>query len=400
MLKNLLKKTLIISLELLLIAGALWLIAEKRNLSSSQVFSVIENFTDGEAEKIIFKKPFPQLEGAKERVYQWEYKGVKYSITENLYESVNEFYKNQPKSFSYVGTLPQNWEEEYYGNFLKIDQEDKTIIELVEKIRQLGVKQKLTDDELVDLTMAFVQSIPYDDAKAENILAKNSNETMRYPYEVLFQQLGVCSDKSLLAIALLRVMGYGTAIFTYPDDNHMAIGIQCPKANSTYGSGYCYSETTAEGNKIGIVPSFDSASNKTVNVAKLTELSLDQANLAAVGQLGQVVILQKTEGREYLGIIKTEKIIAEINQLKISFEKTLPMINEQKKIVAAAEEKLTEWKNDLNKYEKRQEFEKYNALVEKYNKLFEQYKKDVKKLNDIVGLYNKTIQRYNTLIRQ
>jgi hypothetical protein len=285
--------------------------------------------------------------------------------------------------------------------FLTRAQNDESIAILAKDLQALGKKHRLSDDQIVDLTLAFVQTITYDDAKAKNILAQTGSETILYPYETLFEQAGVCSDKSLLATVLLREMGYGTAIFAYEQDNHMAIGIECPKDSSTYGSGYCYAETTSVGNKIGIIPTFDSTSNKTVGTDELVAIDSQQAQQAKLQQLGQVTIYQQTiSGKQYSEVIETKKIIAEIDSLKKSIETLLPQLQEQQKTIAKEEKKLAEMKKTLETYQNGQSVEKYNALVQEYNDYLEKYKKDVKKYNEKVALYNKTIQRYNTLIKQ
>lgn len=307
MLINWLKKIGIVFIELAIIAGLLLFIGNKKGFQNpSQIIPAIQSLAQdviGETvkEKEIEKKQFPNLEQPVQATFNWEYKGVKYKLTETLYQSVYQYYKTQPKAYSYTGKLKQNWQEEYYGMFLTRNENDKSIASLATKLQDLGLKHKLSDDQIVDLTLAFVQAIVYDDAKAKNILAQTNTETILYPYETLFQQSGVCSDKSLLAVALLREMGYGAAIFAYEQDNHMAIGIACPKDSSTYGSGYCYAETTSEGNKIGIIPSFDSTSNKAVGANDLSLLDSQQAQQAVLQQLTQVTIYQQTLGRQYLG---------------------------------------------------------------------------------------------------
>ncbi|MDD5464285.1 MAG: hypothetical protein PHP62_03990 [Candidatus Moranbacteria bacterium] len=404
MLKSWLKKIGIILIELAVIAGLLLYVYQKKGLESpSQIIPALQELVSETKTQLETEKktnPFPELQNPVSREFNWEYKGVKYKLTETLYQSVYEYYKTAPKMFSYTGELKQNWQEEYYGMFLTRDENDKSIASLATKLQDLGLKHKLSDDQIVDLTLAFVQAIVYDDAKAKNILAQTNSETILYPYETLFQQSGVCSDKSLLAVALLREMGYGVAIFAYEQDNHMAIGIACPKNLSTYDSGYCYAETTSVGNKIGIIPSFDSVSNKAVGADELTALDSTQAQQAVLQQLTQVTIYQQTLGRQYLGIIETKKIIAEIDSLKKSITIMLPELQAQKKTIAKQEKKLEDMRNELEKLQNDQNVEKYNELVGEYNNYLENYKKTVKKYNEKVALYNKATARYNILIKQ
>lgn len=404
MLINWLKKIGIVLIELAVIASLLGFVYKQKGFENpNQLIPALQGLIEDSVgeEQQISKKKIPELLQPASRTFEWEYKGVKYSLDETLYQSLYEYYKSEPKIFSYTGELSQDWEDEYYGMFLGRTESDKSISNLANELIALGKKQKLNDDQIVDLTLAFVQAIAYDDAKAKNILAKTGSETMLYPYETLFEQAGVCSDKSLLAIVLLREMGYGTAIFAYEADNHMAIGIACPQNYSTYGSGYCFAETTSVGNKIGIIPTFDAESNKTVDAGSLANLDSTQSQNARLGQLGQVTIYQKTSGREYSGIIQTEKIANEIESLKKSIEVLFGEIQSQKKKIVSEEKKLKNLKDELDKaYMENQDIEKYNELVKKYNDLFETYKKDVKKYNNNIELYNKNIARYNILIKQ
>lgn len=397
MLKSFFKKFLIIALELAVISGLLWFIIQKKEIKSveqvtSSIEQKIQDIRQEQKEEIPLKLSEPVT-----KTYTWEYKGVKYGFNQTLYKSVYDYYQSQNKEYTYVGTLSENWENDYYAMFLKTNEADKSISEIAAEIQNLGQKHKLSDDQIVDLTLAFVQSIDYDDAKAKNILAQVGSETMLFPYETLYEQKGVCSDKSFLAYALLRQMGYGAALFAYKQENHMAVAVECPKNYSTYGSGYCYAETTSTGNKIGIIPSIDTESNKTIDLSKY---DFNQSQQLKLKELGQVTINLPTEGKRYAGIVQTKSILNQINELKKSMEKLLPEIKSQKKNISKEEDDLNDMKDDLEDYRNEQNFEKYNELVQEYNDLFKTYEKDVKKYNKNVTLYNQNIKTYNTLITQ
>lgn len=395
--KSFLKKLIIITLELAVITMALWYIAQKKGIQNvSQIAPAIQQTVENVQGKVQ-ENSFPELSGETTKTFDWTYKNRKYGLDLVLYQSAYEYYRSLPKEYFYSGELPQNWEEEYYARFLESKGSDKTISQLAQKIRGLGEKNKLSENQIVDLVLAFVQSINYDDAKAKNILAKNGSERMLYPYELLWQQSGVCSDKSILAYAILREMGYGAALFIYEDNNHMSVAVQCPKNYSTYGSGYCYAETTSTGNKIGIIPNIDADSNKTVD---LSSYSLDKIQTLNLKELGQVTILLASQGKEYSGIVETEKISNEIDSLKKKMEALLPKLKSQKNEIADEEKKLKKWENDLEEYKDAGEYEKYNSLVEEFNDLIGQYKKDVKKYNSDAELYNQYVERYNVLIKQ
>lgn len=398
MLIHWIRKIGIILIELAVILGALWFIASKKGIEHlAQIAPALQQEINGATQK---EAIFPQLESPIERKFTWSYQGVKYNLSLPLDNAVYEYYKTQPKSYSYAGDLPANWEENYYGMFLKANANDQSIEKLATKLQALGKDHKLSDDQTADLVMSFVQSIEYDDTKAANILDKTGKETMQYPYETLFLQKGVCSDKSLLAIAILKQLGFGTAIFTYEQDNHMAIGIECPKNYSTYGSGYCYAETTSIGNRIGVIPGFDRSTNKAVTAKALENFDSSQVQQLNLQELGQVTIFQKTNGKQYAGIIETKKIADELDALRKKIDSMLPQLQTQQKLIKNEEKKLTSLKNELKVVQDEQNSGKYNKLVREYNDLLKTYEKDIKKYNESASLYNKSIARYNVLIKQ
>ncbi len=394
--KNFLKKIFIVILELAFIAGVLWYIAEKRGIHSLQQVAP----TLGSRFEKMVQAPFPALEQPVTKTFQWKYKNVQYELPLTLYQSVYVYYQKQPKIFSYTGDLPANWEESYYGMFLKANDNDSTIANLASGLQQLGTQHRLSSDQVVELALAFVQSITYDDTKASNILAKADNETMLYPYETLFEQKGVCSDKSLLAVSILRKLGYGVAIFAYEQDNHMAIGVQCPQNYSTYNSGYCFGETTSVGNKIGLIPQFNTQSQKTADLAELPTFDQAQQQIKNLQDLGQMTIYQITPGKEYTGIIETKRIETELTKLKTDLKNLMAKLEAQKKVVSGEVADLKKQKDNLDSWKNEQNFEKYNAAVEDYNSLLEKYKQDVKSYNNSIPLYNQTVARYNLLIKQ
>lgn len=342
---------------------------------------------------------FPAAEGETERTYRWNYGGKSYSVSQTLYSSIYEFYKAQPKTYTYFNELPENWEEEYYGMFIGATGDDSYVSDLTDVIVSQGEKNGLDQDQIAELVLAFVQSIPYDDQKAANILARTGNETMDYPYETLFENGGVCSDKSFLATVLLRKLGYGTALFVFENENHMAIGIQCPKEYSDYDSGYCFAETTSVGNKIGIVPDLKASVGSAVGTEQIAYFDEGATLESPSVKLTDVKIFQKTQGMEYRGIIQTVKINAEISALKKEIAVLTAELKELKSEINEAESYLADKKKSLDKYLKNDDIKKYNEQAEKYNEVLADYEDKVKIYNKKVGSFNAKVTRYNTLIK-
>lgn len=349
----------------------------------------------GVLERITPEEKFPTLENPIEKKISWEFQGETYRLSEQLYGSVYAYYKNKPKEYRYFGALDEGWEEKYYAMFLGNEQGNALIAQIAEDIARQGRKKGLGDDGVVELVMSFVQSIPYDDVRAKRILSGSSDVSAQYPYETLFINSGVCSDKSFLAAVMLRSLGYGTALFVYDSENHMAIGIKCADQYSTYSSGYCYAETTNPGNKIGIVPSLD-ASNKASAV--IANFAQDQQQ--AIRQLGAVKIYAASDGKTYRGIANTYVQQKEMDVLRGDIDALRKKIQGMKNDVGNQQDSIQAMKRTLESYAQSGEIGKYNAMVEKFNALVDENKKSVTEYNKLVNLYNEKVSRYNGLLQK
>lgn len=389
------KKIAIVLLELAIFAGAFGLLAGQKGVQklSKILPEGLQNIT-GES-----NQPLPELSDPLVRTFSWEYKNVTYSLPVTLYGSLNVYYAAQPKEYSYIGSLPENWEEQYYGQFLKLSEQDRTISELAAKLAQLGKQRGLNDDQIVELILAFVQSIPYDDTKAKNILAGTGDERIEYPYETLYSNSGVCSDKSFLATALLRSLGYGTTIFTYQKENHMAIGIKCPKDDSTYGSGYCYAETTAVGNKIGILPKLDPVNNVASAEIK-TQFNDPNASTDQSRPLSEYQMFLVTDGKQYNGIANTLHIQKQLAELQAEIQTLQQKLLEQKTAIITEQKKLETMRDEIMALGDSGNHKKYNSMAQKYNALLEANKKAIESFNKQVNLYNQKVSSYNALLKE
>jgi uncharacterized protein YegP (UPF0339 family) len=87
-------------------------------------------------------------------------------------------------------------------------------------------------DDQVSIAISLVQNIPY-----------GGTANWEYPYEVLYNDQGVCSQKSLLLCCLLSDLGYGCAYLSFTAADHAAVGVSCPTQYAYTGS-YAFVETT------------------------------------------------------------------------------------------------------------------------------------------------------------
>ena len=296
---------------------------------------------------------FPELEEPVEMIFQWEYEGEPYTISETLYITVYEYYGSQPKKLTYTeGDYIKDLEEKYWLMFLEVAEEDDIFSQIVSDIKAIGEKRGFSNDEILELAMAFVQSIPYDEAKAAE-----ANALPRYPYEVLYDNMGVCSGKTFLAALLAQELEYGISLFDYKKENHISLGIKCTEEYSSYNSGYCHTETTYPNWRIGII------SFKDIEGIEASEtFSLES----------EPNVYQVFDGKTYEGIINTVAIIKEMKLLKQEID--------------VLDSQLKSLESELSRLDRLGRIHDYNLLVPQYNSL--------------LSLYNQKVASYNNLTKR
>jgi len=169
--------------------------------------------------------------GPLDRTLHYIFEGVTEEISITVYSGLNNYLALLPRSFPCDPVCPSNREMQL--KYLDQDEQRSYLEDLVEKI------ESLTDDkdDQVRIAVSLVQHIPYDLVTFETDSLK-----FRYPYEVIHDNMGVCSEKSKLLAFLLREFGFGVVLFEYGQESHMAVGIKCPMEYS-YKDGYCFIET-------------------------------------------------------------------------------------------------------------------------------------------------------------
>jgi hypothetical protein len=118
----------------------------------------------------------------------------------------------------------------------------------IEALKHLIVEIQNTEknkDMQAKIAISLVQNIPYSEPEEIPIFGgRFFGQVSRYPYEVLYDKAGWCEGKSDLMVLLLRELGFSTGFFYFPENNHEAVGIACPKEYSFRNTGYCFVETT------------------------------------------------------------------------------------------------------------------------------------------------------------
>ena len=123
----------------------------------------------------------------------------------------------------------------------------RVIDDICAKLRKIADRENLSGDRYVELIAKYVQTMPYDFEKLAN-----PDAAARFPIETLVERSGVCSDKSMLMVALLAHEGHDVALLVFDAEKHMTAGIKGPGKH--YGrSGYLLIESTAPA-YIGEIP--------------------------------------------------------------------------------------------------------------------------------------------------
>ncbi|MDI3496058.1 MAG: hypothetical protein PWQ35_79 [Patescibacteria group bacterium] len=238
-----------------------------------------------------------------EKIFSFKYLNEINTFSLTLSPDLYQSYQSAPKVLTYaVNNPPTSLEEAFYDIFLNVKEGDDSIDKIVAALQEIAYKNKLGADGLAELALAFVQYIPYDYDKAEQ-----SDISLYYPYETLFLNKGICSDKTLLAFQIIKKLGFGVAIMNFPDINHSALGLACENKYSINNSGYCYVETTNYFPP-GVIP-------QNISNGQALTSTYDFSNLFSTANLGEIKILKKTAGKLYLGEALVRDKAAYLNSL-------------------------------------------------------------------------------------
>ncbi len=315
--------------------------------------------------------------------FLFKYHNKDYEIFQNFSKSLYQSYAKMPKTYTYnTATPPVNLRNAFYGIFLVSKPDDHSLNNLIAKLRAVALKNHWTSDQLVEFTMALVQYIPYDQAKLSVNTDRNTDPY--YPYETLYLDRGVCSDKTFLAVSLLRKLGYGAAILDFPDINHSAVGIACPIVDSINGSGYCYGETTNYF-PLGVIPQSISFGQAQPSTNQFTDLFNSS-------RLGTIEIYQKTSGKIYQGVVETRLEVKNFANTKKSLDTQKTEISILTKNIQTQKIILTTTKTQMDNYYNSGQISQYNSLVITYNTL-------VNKYNGAVSAYKVKVDDYNQQVR-
>ena len=149
--------------------------------------------------------------------------------------------------YNYLADIPRF--VDFQENFTLLDfrlkmlddeNQRELLLPLVAEIQSI-TKNK---EDQARIAISIVQNIPFGNSDKVVKFGSLISEYQRYPYEVIYDNEGVCGEKSELMVFLLREIGYGVAFIYYSEENHEAVGIECPEKYGVDDSEFCFVETT------------------------------------------------------------------------------------------------------------------------------------------------------------
>ena len=169
------------------------------------------------------------LMGAEEKEFEYLLHGKKDKISFVVYRKLDSYFSEKPNEYY---CPPDCSQDDIEFKIINEDQQSKELDKLIELIQNKTDKK----DDAARVAISLVQKIPYD---WDGLWGTPAG---RHPYEVLYDNEGICGEKSKLLAYLLRGLGYGVNLINYPD--HQAVGVKCPKEYSLNDTGYCFIEST------------------------------------------------------------------------------------------------------------------------------------------------------------
>jgi hypothetical protein len=166
-------------------------------------------------------------------------RGVTSTIPFTVYGGLENYLSTHPNStitYSSTSSSPSSSEVSSTVHLRYVNErvEKSEVMKLSEAIQKIT----LNKDDQARIAISLVQNIPYDYDQL------NYGSFWRYPYEVLYNNAGICSQKSMLLVCLLRNLGFGCALLNFDDQNHEAVGIVAP-SQYAYTQGYAFIEASA-----------------------------------------------------------------------------------------------------------------------------------------------------------
>lgn len=186
----------------------------------------------------------------------WDYDNETFYVSIPVSADLYQYYNDLKRSFDSRELGVNN----NFKQFLQRRSDDSSLTSLARQLREICLQNKMDNNELAELAISFVQSLKYSELEELNITYQSqapgydARRIYRMPFQVLYDQTGVCLDKSILGVALLQELSFGAGLLILDKVDHAAIALSCPARYAFRAkSKLCYVESTSR-YRIGAVP--------------------------------------------------------------------------------------------------------------------------------------------------
>lgn len=279
------------------------------------------------------------------------------SVSGALYEGA----VRAEKTVTRFGKARENdWIEDYFPAFVNEVHQDGFYEALLTELRRVRDERGLDSDRYAELLTVYAQSIAYrtDPVDLEP----------KFPVETAVDGNGDCDDKTLLLAGLLSREGYDVAILLFEPEKHVALGIRADEYDYQ-GTGYAFTETTAEG-FVGMVPDEFANGIKLTSEPRVFTVGTGKIRYTAGDQVRTIV-----EGRQQ-AIDQARGLAEQIAAADAELE--------------SLEAQVGSMRNELDGLRATGNAEAYNDLVPQFNGLVDRY-------NDAAAHRNSLVERHNRL---
>lgn len=177
--------------------------------------------------------------GSKKIMLNYVLHGEEKVLSLTLYREMNNYLLDIPEFLEHKDGESPTRQDFELRNINEKNQRE-LLLPLITEIQNIA-KNK---DDQARIAISLVQQIPFGFSDKTFLFGNLELNCSRFPYNVLWDYEGICSEKSQLLVFLLKELGFDTVLFYHHKENHEAVGIKCPEKYSYKNTGYCFIETT------------------------------------------------------------------------------------------------------------------------------------------------------------
>lgn len=277
----------------------------------------------------------------------------------------------------------QTAEQVTYELLLEERAHNNFVYDIMEALRESAITHGLNE---VQLTVDFVQNIPYDEFAGVD----------KYPVETLLGGTGDCSDKSLLLGQLLEMMGYSCTLLLYVDVKHMALGLQVDAVRNDVdrlSSNTVYVETTTP-HPIGRFPSDEDVGTYSTPVPIAVGLGGgDQPMPGYLNYLMEVDSMTALYGRDYVySDLRERGTLRELHKRRVAQEEASKALESLR---AEFEERKAEWAASGCIEPGEVISAECPEIVDEWNEYVNRINQAIQDVNSAIDAFNGTVEEWN-----